>query len=473
MPLIMKRYIPALHLLSAIILLLVFITGCTKEQIQETENDNILAFRINTRALIGEELEGVTIRSIRVLIANKNLANSTIVINRLIDNQNGTPEDFVFKLQKGQYQICVVANETDAMRPLLAATGKLSDLNAITVVPPANESGLVLYQSIHVTLRPQASAPEQGEVSVDGGNTWVSPPSVLIALERVASKISLSIRKQTINAADRFDIKKVELVNLASNSYLIPGRVHTGGLSSAIPFDAPSLVSFVTNNEVKPIFNNYIVPEYPLAAPASPDNAAALIITAAYTKSGGAPRDVIYTVPVLGKGALDYSLKRNCHYNIVASITQTAESMFTLNIEYEVVKWTNAGNGNFEAGAVTFSSKWEDGTDITDNLIAVANNTSVTYEFTLSFPPEAVWTAQLTNTQDFDFDVSNNGVREGITAPGVVYKIKVRPRAAVSANDVTTEFYITVFNGIENVELNLTGNGTGEGNRFIIKQNPN
>ena len=107
-------------------------------------------------------------------------------------------------------------------------------------------------------------------------------------------------------------------------------------------------------------------------------------------------------------------------------------------------------------------------------MISVSNNTSVTYEFTLSFPPGAKWTAQLTNIRDFDFDLNNNGIREGVATEGVANKIKIRPRTAVSANDVTTEFYITVFNGIENIELDLTNDGkTGEGNRFIIKQNPN
>lgn len=468
----MRKYILNLHLFSVLFLFLVFITGCTKEEIQESDDNSKLTFRLTTRLAMGETLSGVTIKSIRIIITDPNIGNN-IIVNRLIDNQNGQPDDFVFQLKQGRYKISIVANETNIMVPSLTTATNLSDLNAITVVPPTNESDLVLYRAIDFILRPSSSNPEQAEVSVDGGINWTSPPTVNVMLERVASKISLSIKKMTNNPADKFDIKKVELINLASKSHLLPGYVYTETLHTGIAFNNPFTVSFVNNNEIKNIFQNYIVSEYLLPVPAISDDAAALVITADYTKSGAASQEVVYTVPVLGKNALDYSLKRNYHYNITATITQSAESMFDLNIEYEVLPWKHAGDGSLEAGAVTFSGAWEVNTDITENVIAVSNNTSATYEFTLSFPPEAVWKAQLTNLQDFDFDINNNGIREGIAAEGVVNRIRIRPRTAVSTNDVTTEFYITVFNGIEYVEVNLTGKGTGEGNRFIIKQNPN
>ena len=468
----MKKYMRNPHLILVYLLLPAFIAGCIKEDIQESDGDNKVAFRLNTKAIIGETLSNVTIKSIRVLIVDPNMGNN-IVVNRLINSQDEQPSDFVFQLKQGRYKICVVANETGAMTPFLTAAGRLSDVDAITVITPKTESNLVLYQAIDIILRTLASNAGQTEVSVDGGTNWISPPVVNVSLERVASKISLAIKKMTINDKDKFDIKGIELINLASNSHLLPGHVYSEGLHTDTPFKAPSIVSFINNDDVKPIFKDYIVSEYLLSSPTSSADAAALVITADYTKFGGTSQEVIYTVPVLGQTAIDYSLKRNCHYNITATITQSAESTFTLNIEYEVLPWTSAGNGNFEPGAVTTSGKWETGTDKTGNLITVSNNTSVTYEFTLSFPPGATWIAQLTNFHDFDFDMSNNGVREGITAEGIENKIRIRPRAAVSTNDVMTEFYITVFNGIENVEVNLTGSGIGEGNRFIIKQNPN
>ena len=468
---IMRRYILNLHLLLIFTLVLVLITGCTKEETRVSGSNTELAIKVNSRAVIGETLNEVTIKSIRIVIINPEIGNY-IVINRLINHSNEQPDDFVFHLKEGRYKICVIANETEAMATSLATIAKLSDLDAVTVSTPTQESDLVLFQAVDIMLRPLSSVPEQAQVSVDGGINWVSPPVVNANLERVASKISLSIKKKTGNG-DKFDIKKVELINLATNSHLLPDHAYTGELNTEAPFESPSVVSFINDNETKPVFMNHIVPEYLLPSPSSPDNAAALVIIADYTQTGGTTKEVTYMVPVLGKDATNYSLKRNCHYNITATITQSAETFFILNIEYEVQPWTYVGNGSFEAGAVTFSGKWEDDTDMTGNSIAVSNNTSVTYEFTLNFPPGATWMAQLTNFQDFDFDMNNNGIRTGTAAEGVVNKIRVRPHAAVLTNDITTEFYITVFNGIEYVELNLTGSGTGEGNRFIIKQNPN
>mgnify|MGYP007127904392 FL=1 len=468
----MKRCILLAFNLPMVLALLLMFVGCTNEQVQVLEESAELTFKVNTRTLVGETINGVTVRSVRMIVVNTGIGNS-VVINKLVDGQVSESTDFICNLKRGSYKICVVANETATMTAALTVANKLSDLDVIKVITPTTETDLVLYQSIDVELRSSSSDTEQGEVSVDGGANWLSPPIVNVDLIRVASKISLAIRKRTVVEADLFTIQKVELINLPADSYLLPGRAYGGVLHSKTPFNGAE-IAFSTNGEAKSIFSDYIVPEYRLTTPASSDNAAALVITANYTEYGRTAREVNYIVPVLGTNAQDYSLARNYHYNIIATITKPAESTFPLIVEYEVVKWQHAGNGNFETGSVTFSGQWEADTNKTGNLISVSNNTSVTYEFTLSFPPGAKWTAQLTNIRDFDFDLNNNGIREGVATEGVANKIKIRPRTAVSANDVTTEFYITVFNGIENIELDLTNDGkTGEGNRFIIKQNPN
>ena len=61
---------------------------------------------------------------------------------------------------------------------------------------------------------------------------WLSPPIVNVDLIRVASKISLAIRKRTVVEADLFTIQKVELINLPADSYLLPGRAYGGVLHS-------------------------------------------------------------------------------------------------------------------------------------------------------------------------------------------------------------------------------------------------
>lgn len=467
--LFMKKYIPNLPLLLIFALLMVLSVGCTQEVMQEMDNDVKLVYKISTRSFIGQTIDGVTIQTVRVIAVAPALGNQ-IVVNKLVSSQDDEPSGLTFSLQEGTYKICVVGNETSAMTPLLSEAVTLSQLNSIMVVTPTTEADLVLHQSVDIRLRPQSANPQNAEVSVDGG-TWISPPTINLNLVRVASKISLSIRKLTTNPADRFDIKKVELINLPSASYLLPGRAYTGSLHNEVPFDGLPAVAFSNNDQVEAIFSDYIVSEYQLTVPSSPDTAPAFVITASYTRSGGLGQDVQYIVPVLGQNATDYGLARNTHYRVTATITQSAVIDYPLFVEYEVSKWDIAGDGSFGAGEITSSGKWMDGTDVNNRQLLVANNTSVTYEFTLSFPPGATWTAQLSNFLDFEFDLTGGAVRNGVAAEGVVYKVKVTPRRAVYTNNVATEFYITVNNGIENVELDLTQDGSNQ--RFIIKQIPN
>ena len=327
----MKKYTSVLNLLTVLTLLLVHMAGCTKEQAQA--NDDVkLAFRVSTKTLIGENLSGVTIQSVRIIISNPSISNN-IIENKLINSQGQEAADYIFSLRQGHYKICIIANETSTMTPFLTSAVRQPDIDAIKVVTPTTEDDLVLYQAVDIQLRPLSSTPEQVEVSVDGGNSWVSPPIVNVQLIRVASKISLAVKKNTINPGDKFDIKKVELVNLASNTNLAPGYAYTGSLHSQVPFTG-SAIPFINNDEKQTIFSDYIVSEYGLPTPSSPDNATALAITADYTKSGGAMQEVVYTVPVLGQAATDYSLIRNCHYNITATITQSAEFTYPLTVEY-------------------------------------------------------------------------------------------------------------------------------------------
>ena len=462
----MKGSLYKIRLFSAFLVLLVFFAGCTKEYFSRI-NDEVTIFRINTRAVIGQSEENVTITTLRILIADTDLRNS-IVINRLINDDS----DYAFKLKPGNYKVFVIANETSVMAESFGAVTQSSDLAPVIVRIADAESDLVLFQSVDVKLRQSISDPSAGEVSTDGGSTWGSS-EVLISLKRVASKISLTIKKNTLTSEDIFSIKKVELTNLAQYSFLLPARAYSEVLQTAAPFIGKE-VTFTNNNEINAIFSDFIVPEYILPDPALFESAATLVITADYTKSGQSAREVVYTVPVLGMTAANYSLIRNCHYNITATITKSAEQTIPLTVEYGVVEWQNAGNGRFETGNIIFSGKWEAGTDIADNVIAVSNNAAVTYAFELSFPQNAKWTAQLTNIRDFDFDFSGDGVREGIAGEGTIKKIRIKPRSEVYSNDVMTEFYITVFDGIENIESDLNNDGaTGTGKRFIIKQNPN
>lgn len=460
------RYRRVQKLVLALLSLILF--ACESERIIDTEDNNYkLTFSVDTRTLIGGTQDGVMLSSIRVILLDTKLGD-VVIANRLI---TGSDDDsgYIFSVRKGDYKICVVANETIGMTPSLNLARTFADISAIRVPVQDTEASLVLYNELDIQLQASSTDPGQARVSIDGGQSWIAP-TVPIKLDKVASKISLAIIKKTAVAEDRFTVKKVELANLPGYSYLTPKQAYTEMLGSKIPFEGNS-VSFDTNNDSKTIFEHFILPEYILYNPGATYQAATLLITVDY-KNAFSTREITYTVPVLGLSASDYSLQRNCHYNVTATITRSGDTENSLYIEYVVSNWDIAGDGQIETGEMSFSGAWSDGLD-EENLVYVANNTSVGYEFALNSPPGAKWTAQLTNFLDFDFDLTGSGVREGVTNPDETYIIKIRPKGAVFTNDVTTEFYITVDNGTENIEIDLSGKGTGRGNRFIVKQIPN
>ncbi|MGL4492101.1 MAG: hypothetical protein ACRCT5_04565, partial [Tannerellaceae bacterium] len=164
---------------------------------------------------------------------------------------------------------------------------------------------------------------------------------------------------------------------------------------------------------------------------------------------------------------------------IHATIKHRGNLDYTPSIGVEVAKWDIASSGEIDLGGNVFthSQTWEEGTIQGNalNEVRVANNSKATLNFTLSFPKGAIWTAHLTNNLDFEFDLTNGGVREGIATEGAVRQIQVKPLRAVSTNDVYTELYITVFNGQQSVEIDLNDldHSPVDGKRFIIRQIPN
>lgn len=463
--------------LLALISALAGLWGCVKEPVSDIDQAKV-NLSISTRAIIGTNINGVTISKMRIIVA-KTYGN--IVFNRTAEN--GLIEDiddsFILQLVAGTYDIFVIANESEAMTPTLnAATTKMA-LDAITLITPRTENTLVLLGNCNFTLVSNSTDQTQAEVTVNNGAAAWSNQKLTVDLIRLASKITLKVTKNTTPSDDQFSITKVELLNLPRHSYMTSQNTYSSTLHNETPFPSTSTpVGFVNNGETKDVFADYIVPEYCLSTPTSEANATHLSITASYNTAGGLSGEVLYNVPLLGFDAANYSLIRNRHYVVTVTITKRGEFDYTPYIEYEVSKWENGGSSNieFDDQAVTFSGNWATGTVLEDNgnTARVANNTSVSYEFTLSHPAGAMWTAQLSNALDFDFDLTGGGVREGVTRTGVVNVIKIKPRRAVSSNNVTSELYITVSNGTKSVELDLNNSGsTGSGNRYVIKQIPN
>jgi len=169
----------------------------------------------------------------------------------------------------------------------------------------------------------------------------------------------------------------------------------------------------------------------------------------------------------------DYSLQRNKHYLVMATIRSEGEIVYMPDVRYRVLDWEDA-TGGFDIGkSITFDSRWAPGTPYSGNNVAVYNHGILEYKFTLTRPAGAVWSAVLTNPFDFEFDYSGDAVSNGVTAEAVERTIRIRPRRETSQNGIRTEFYITVKNGTQFVELDLPNDLVGGGNRYVITQIPN
>ncbi|MGL4804992.1 MAG: hypothetical protein ACRC26_01440, partial [Bacteroidales bacterium] len=143
----------------------------------------------------------------------------------------------------------------------------------------------------------------------------------------------------------------------------------------------------------------------------------------------------------------------------------------------DVQDWEDAGGGNVDIGGVITVGKkeWVPETVFnSDGSVNILANTNIVFEFSMASPIGARWIAMLTNNIDFEFDLMEDGVREGVTREGVINKIKVKPKRIVSSLEgpVTTEFYILIDNGdITELDLN-DDNQTGKGRRYLIRQRP-
>lgn len=382
----------------------------------------------------------------------------------------------------GWFNFYVVANEPARLTPLLDEVRRQEHIYPLTIgfseIPDVENfqsqlstTNIPVIGYLMVGIRAKGSDPEQGEASTDYGNTW--NPVINVDAQRLASKISLSLRKQTPRTADRVVINNVRLTNIPDYGYLVPKAYDGASFSTAEPADFAAGQTFSQNSTAyTPVFADLIIPEYVMATPSDADKAVCICIEATYEQ-----KKVLYYIPVRGNLHIaDYSLKRNRHYVIRGTITTQGEMIYIPEVRYEVAGWNDANSGNpdfVEENAITFRSEWAAGTIVSGREVLVSNNGWVECEFTLTHPLNATWTATLTNPADFEFDTTGGAVSYGRARPGEPYTIRIRPRRSMDTGIALTQFYITVNNGLgKNVELNLPGEVVGTGNRYTIYQTP-
>lgn len=464
--------------------------GCVTDR--STMPDNRLdasekvSVTIEPLAAIGSTIDGVTVGSVRIIAVgdtgavefnkNRNAFSGDLGYD---DQEYGPNEagDYIVDIFPGRYDFYVVVNESAAHTAALNAIRSRADLLAVklvaTEIEAVTEASMVCVGSVAaVDVRRDGGGegPGPAEVSV-GGGAWSDELTVYV--ERVATKLSVKVRKNTADPGDSFVIKGARLANVPQYSYMV-AQNYDGGFGEKTAYTGNAAFDANTGTYAV-LFENYIVPEHLMTNPGDNTGATTLTLVADYTVAGdNAADEVGYTMPLLGN-ASNFNMVRNRHYIVEITIAARGEFEYTPFIEYEVAKWDKAAA---DEGDVTIddiyeiSWDWAAGTNVEGaNTVGVGNNGYVRMDFTLAAPEMALWTAHLTNPLDFYID-EVSGAGSGSARAGIPYSIVIRPRAE-SSTALFTEFYITLDNGTREIEYDLIEGRSGPGNRWIIRQIPN
>lgn len=234
------------------------------------------------------------------------------------------------------------------------------------------------------------------------------------------------------------DIRRTETYTPAGTTYLtvVPGDTEYAALG---PEDA--VKSFYSYQNI--------------SGSAVPDDAVTpyLLVN---VKVNGAP--VTYRGDLKNAAGL-YNLERNKVYRVRALVDEPNGMLY---LRTEVLDW------DAELSAITYDDMAAalSGTDAGANSGEVSLAQPATYDFTLTAPEGAVWTANLTNGLDFRFAAGGGYVSQGIARPGA-YTIRIEPtRNLPASDDRETGFYISVDGTKATINPNGAGGSYGEGRKY-------
>lgn len=449
---------------------LLLLVSCTHEMDEQIIHEEKVYMNISTHAL------NPSMTQVRILVTDA--LSGQVIINQYPVQPEATG-DYKLSVRTGELNFYVFLNEPSTLTP------KLSDIKHNSTIPAlmiewgelptdepddssTKETNLPAFAWTKATVRASGGTIKYGEASTDGGITWTS--SLDVSLERLATKVSLALRNNIPGNSNEMIINKVSAIHVPDYEFLLPKTYASTHFNSQIIYDTPLNISSNTTHYYK-VFTDFIMPEYIFDNPADQEMAVCLEIEAEYNN-----KKVKYYIPVRGNlDVEDYTLRRNNHYIIKATFATEGETIYIPEVKYQVAEWSNVDiESEFvEESAITFSHRWEAGTNINGTTIHVNNNDYIDFYFTLSYPKGATWVATLTNGIDFMFDTTDGAVSNGITREGKEYKIRIKPRRETELNGIQTEFYITVNNGAGNIELNLPNPSAATQSRYTIIQTPN
>lgn len=319
------------------------------------------------------------------------------------------------KIRGTGVRMYVIANETDEMTAKLDFVYNERDFLALDVVSkieftpgwePVQSSPFLMSDIIEVDL------PVEGEQSVN----------VNASLKRMQAKLTLSVKNEysatqtegAVTYKTKVSLSNVRLENVPLYQSAVPPLAGYGYqyLAAGFPMSVQTGGVYETDTW-EDTYETVYIPEH-IVAGNDPDTATSVCFTAERSFVNIAnPLDVKvvtskhYVVPIqsplgLGEG-VDYSVRRNNHYNIQCRITGWDEGPI---VTAEVVPWS-VHKVEVDFDTPVFEIEPREVEMVDGRPVVRGSGGYVVYAFKLKGPKGAIWRATISN--GLDFDLFNTG----------------------------------------------------------------
>lgn len=409
--------------------LMIGLGACTKDdqpngQSEENKEASVVLSLDDVEIRDGDLYSGESIiKKVRLFVFRE--GDGVLVLDNqklFVAGQDDFKNPFTISAHAGPRHIYVIANEPDALTPVLDKVIFKHQLDKIqmpeitaSIVQPfvmtgATESPVVLNPDISVTAT--------------------------VSLTRIVAKITLDIKANLEESAD-LKITGVKILRNTKESTLLPPL---SGISKKPFWTWQKDYDVVLNNGTDPIAliadNAPIYVYENLGSVAdSADRATQLVVEALYS---GIPTRYYAYINDQTSDAADhhYSLHRNHHYKLTGEITKIGE-FSSLILSTNVLPWTveNLDFGFLLPHFVQINP---------ETALDQENEMSMTTPFSITVKikgiPDSKWEATLDNGLEFGFVGISEGNADGETA----YTIEVKPLKAPGNQARRTNLFFTV-----------------------------
>lgn len=450
-----KTGYPIIKSMMLLWLLCLPFSSCLHDDFSEEESgiivvtlDGITARAAGDPLFSGEE----TIDRVRIFVFVGNAMEKNVLF---ASGSTDFINPFLVEVATGNKDVYVVANESTTLATdLEAVTTKegLMQLLADEIKGPIQLPHLLMTGSMHNVPVVTVQEPNRN--------------SITVTLKRVAARIDLNLKKDTDASV------QITKVSLFSNTGFTPLWENQDIITNQTYWDFVSPLSSPLNLSLTPkdMGTLYV---YENITGGDKEKATQLEVEALYNgvptkyrvyvnenvNNGIEPGDPSSSVTEPGDHL--YHIKRNHRYQISGTVINIGE-FDGLTLKTQVLPW------NYLLSEITFNHVYRILPQPTPNAkeYTVDGNEEISFQFTLTNPIDATWTANLTNVTDFDFV----GSFQGVTDETVTVVIKAKNDRGELPRE--TELYFNVGYGGNWTEVPLLQGSdlTGTGNRILIKQ---